>query len=277
MRKIFFFLFLSLSMMVCLGHGSRVEAQQESFPYLAEVTGDSVNVRAGQSTNFERVCQLNKGDEVVVLEKAYGWYKIQMPSEAKIYVSKLYVQYLGQNAGGVTADRVNIRAGAGTHHTVVGQLFKGEQIFIDEELDEWYRIQPVAESNAWISDQYLKFKSNDVVVYQSTVYARPAVEDHLFDPVEESEDQAQEEAAGEKEDEIFSAEGYVEKYEDKDNDGIHYKIVIKGRPVCYILGVNHMLGRFVHQKVSVKGTINKKLQSKYAYPVIIVSKVRLLL
>ncbi|MCK5012339.1 MAG: SH3 domain-containing protein [Candidatus Omnitrophica bacterium] len=266
---------------MCLAHGGCVYAQQEFFPFLAEVTGDQVNVRSGQSANFERLCQLNKGDEVVVLEKGYSWYKIQIPPTAKSFVSKKYVQYLGQNAGGVTAQRVNIRAGAGIHYTVLGQLAKGEQIYIEEELDEWYRIAPVAESHGWIIDKFLSFKSSDVAEYQSSMYVRPSVVEDMFEPLEEQpeqeEDAVEEEVAEEQETENFFAVGYIEEYKDKDNEGIHYKIVENGRSVCYVQGVNHMLGRFMHHKVSVEGTVNKKLRSKYAYPVIIVSKVRLML
>ena len=290
-------LFLCLSLNMCLMYGDRVCAQQEFFPFLAEITGDQVNVRSGQSANFERLCQLKKGDEVVVLEKGYSWYKIQLPVTAKSFVSKDYVQYLGQNAGGVIAGRVNIRAGAGTHYTVVGQLAKGEQVYIEEELDEWYRITPVAESHGWVADKFISFKSNDVSEYRSKAYLRPSVDEELWKPAAEqpkekkeevvedqvvekkileekiSEEQISEEPAAKN----FSVVGYVEKYEDNDNDGIHYKIVEKGRTVCYVQGVNHMLGRFTHHKVSVEGTINKKLQSQYAYPVIVVSRVRLML
>lgn len=283
LRIIFCSLCVSLSLNMGLGYENIVYAQQEFFPFLAEVTGDRVNVRSGQSANFERVCQLNKDDEVVVLEKEYSWYKVQLPPTAKSFVSKKYVQYLGQNAGGIVADRVNIRAGAGIHHTVLGQLAKGEQIYIEEELDEWYRISPVAESYGWIADKFLSFKSNDVAEYRSKAYLKPSFDEELFEPVEEqAEEEEQEvieeqEVVEEQEEENFFDVGYVEAYEDEDNDGIHYKIVENGRPVCYILGVNHILGRFIHQKVSVEGTINKRLQSKYVYPVIIVSTVRLML
>lgn len=269
------------SLLLCLTAGllpaHAAFAQQEIFPFLGEVTGDRVNVRSGQSANFERLCQLNKGDEVVVVDREFGWYKVQLPKEAHSYVSKKYVQYLGKNAGGIVADRVNIRAGAGLHHTVLGQLDKGEQIYLAEEKGEWYRIEPISDSYAWISDQFVSFKSNDVLEYQSETYSRPFVETDLFGI---AEDQVMAEDAGsgiEQEEEIYSAVGYVEKFEDKDEDGIQYKIVENGRTVCYVLGENHMLGRFMHYKVSVEGTVNKKLQAKYVYPVVIVSKVRLML
>ena len=265
---------------LCVAHSTTVLAQQEFFPFLAESTGDRVNVRAGQSANFERLCQLKKGEEVVVLEREYSWYKIQLPPRAKAFVSKNYVQYLGQNAGGVTADKVNIRAGAGTHHTILGQLTKGEQIYIQEDLEDWYRIQPVKESYGWVADIYLTFKSNDILEYQESIFTKPVISENLIEqeePEEPAEQKKNEQTVKKEYEKSFSAIGYVEDYEDADKDNIHYKIVQKGRPVCYVQGKNHMLNRFMHYKVSVEGTVNKKLQSKYAYPVIIVTKVKLML
>jgi hypothetical protein len=97
---------------------------------------------------------------------------------------------------------------------------------------------------------------------------KESLQKSLFKEFEEAEDETPE---------SFEAVGYVENYEQGEKDGIYYKIVERGRPVCYVQGVNLILGRFTHQKVTVQGTVNKKLQSKYAYPVISVSSVRLML
>ena len=43
----------------------------EHFPFLAEVSKESVNVRAGPNTNFEKIDKLNKGAKVVVLGRSY--------------------------------------------------------------------------------------------------------------------------------------------------------------------------------------------------------------
>lgn len=303
-------LFLSLLMSLCLhiygSEGGIVSASEHLPPFLAESTGDKVNVRAGQSTNFERLCQLSNGEEVVVLGKEYSWYKIQLPPSAKSFVSKDYVQYLGLNAGGVVAADVNIRAGAGIHHTVLGQLSKGEQIYIQEDLDEWYRIEPVAESYGWVSEKFLTYKSGDLSGYQtasSRVFTDKKVlkkdlamgeQDRFEDtqaiegqdqfegaPVIKKQEQLEETPAKKfidvKNKGIISVVGYVEPYEDAGADGIYYKIVAGGQPVCYIQGVNHMLGRFINHQVSINGTVNQKLLSQYSHPVIAVLKVRLML
>jgi len=43
----------------------------EHFPFLAEVSKESVNVRSGPNTNFEKVDKLSRGAQVVVLGKTY--------------------------------------------------------------------------------------------------------------------------------------------------------------------------------------------------------------
>ena len=268
--------------------GTMVFSQEHLPPYLAESTGDHVNVRAGQSANFERLCQLAKGEEVVVLGKEYSWYKIQLPSSAKSFVNKNYVQFLGLNAGGITAADVNIRAGAGIHHTVLGQLAKGVQIYIQEEFEEWYRIEPIAESYGWVSQDFLVFKSNDISGHQIvSLLPRLRVEEVVQGEVLEGElaaedqDYLQENPFEEPEEVqpkgVISVVGTVKPYEKEGDDSIYYKIVADGEPVCYIQGVNHMLGRFVDQQVSVDGTVNQKLFSEYPHPVIVILKVRLIL
>jgi len=371
-RIVFLSLFIYLSLAASGPPGDVAFAQQEFFPFLAEVTGDRVNVRSGQSANFERLCQIDKGEEIVVEGKEFSWYKVRLPSSAKSFVSKKYVQFLGQNAGGVIADRVNIRAGAGTHYTILGQLNRGEQIFIQEELDGWYRIRPVTKSYGWVMDRFLTFKSRDIIVYQSVVIPpkdpikvvqepqvsqeqqtvkqseepedpretqKPPAEKKVKQPVpskkiaravkveavEEIEKikkpkeikrikkakkirkakkakrvkkakkvkkikkikkvgelvkaEKAKEAAKPKAKEIksLSAVGYVKLYEREGDDGVYYKIVTDGKPACYIQGLNHMLGRFLHHKVMVEGVVSQDLRSQYDSPVIVVSKVKLVL
>jgi len=287
-RIVFLSLVVSLSLQVHGSHSGTVWAQEHIPPFLAESTGDHVNVRAGQSANFEKLCQLSKGEEVVIFDKEYSWYKIQLPPSAKSFVSKDYVQFLGLNAGGVTATDVNIRAGAGIHHTILGKLAKGEQIYIQEEFEEWYRIEPVAESFGWVSQRFLAFKSKDFSGYQM-----PPPQSFVDEKISESKLVTEEQDPSEdivdamdvvaekpikvESKGIISVVGYVESHEDEGTDGIYYKIVANGQPVCYIQGTNHMLGRFVHQQVSVDGTVNQKLLSQYSHPVIVVLKVRLIL
>ena len=87
----------------------------ETFPFVAEITENNVSVRAGQSINFEKICTLKKGDEVLVTDKQYSWYKIKLPQEAKSFVSEKYVVMKNDHEAEIVGDRVNVRAGAGIH------------------------------------------------------------------------------------------------------------------------------------------------------------------
>ena len=104
-RTISFPLLICISLYVFGFCNNRVYADQESFPFLAESTGDHVNVRAGQSANFEQLCQLSKGEEVAIVGKEYSWYKIQLPSHAKSFVSNKFVEFI-DDQNGTDADAV---------------------------------------------------------------------------------------------------------------------------------------------------------------------------
>ncbi len=43
------------------------EAGTQSFPYIAEITGDNLYVRSGPGTNFYHCGKLNKADQVKVM------------------------------------------------------------------------------------------------------------------------------------------------------------------------------------------------------------------
>ena len=143
-------------------------ASQEKFPFVATITSDHINVRAGQSANFERLCQLNKNDEAVVVARSFGWSKIKLPSTAKSYVSAKYVQVVN-GLGTVTADRVNIRAEANFNSTILGQVRQGDKVQVIERVKDWYKIIPIEESYGWVADKYIKFKSYDLATYHNSL------------------------------------------------------------------------------------------------------------
>jgi len=311
----------------------------DDFPYVAKAIGGDVNVRAGQSVNFERLCQLDEGEEVLVIDKQFSWCKIQLPAKAKSYVHKQYIQSLSADTGGVMAEQVNIRAGPGIHFTVLGQLNKGEIVYLLEDVEDWYRISPAHGSYGWIVEDFLAFKSSDVSAYRAMLGGQPkmekipevparvaepilnetmtggttpmvampmveeepavlpqplAVNSPPSAPVEEqvfADEAVNREKTAEPvkklqkpalkmdipENGILSFDGYVETYEPKGRDGIFYKIVLEGNPVCYVQGPNQMLGRFLHQKVTVKGPVVRELTYEYRIPVLTVSNIRLMI
>lgn len=135
--------------------------QAASFPFVGAITTNNVNIRAGQSRNFEALGQLNRNDQVIVVEKSYGWYKIKLPSFSKSYIIAKYVQLQGK-IGIVTADEVNVRSKADVEATSLCQIAKGRQVEIVEKLEGWYKIIPPEGCFGWISEQFISFKSSDL-------------------------------------------------------------------------------------------------------------------
>ncbi len=161
-------LFITLQALIitilCLS--SRAFSSQEFYPFLAEVTADNVHIRSGQSENFESLLKVNKKDELVVRDKSYSWYKIELPPQSKSYISGEFVLIAKEGKGIIVANRLNIRSGPGDQYTVLGQLNEGEEVDIIDQKDEWIQIKPVKNTYGWINEKYISFKSKDVEDYQ---------------------------------------------------------------------------------------------------------------
>ncbi len=145
---------LLVLIILLLACGDGYAKDQDYFPFIAEVTSDSLNVRSGQSENFERIFRLEQGDHVVVLTHSFSWYKIELPNGTSGFVSR---QFIDQSTGRVTGDRVNVRSRNGGQATILCQVNKGDDIEILELIDDWYRIKPLEDCYGWVRQKYLKF------------------------------------------------------------------------------------------------------------------------
>lgn len=129
------------------------------------VNADYVNVRTGAGTNNSRVTSLNSGAAVTIVgeekdSSGATWYKINYAGGSG-YMHSDYVTVNGDNNNGnnnnnnsgyekkdgtVNASSVNVRSGAGTGNSIVGNLSSGTAItIIGEEKDSsgavWYKIE----------------------------------------------------------------------------------------------------------------------------------------
>lgn len=251
---------------------------EERFPFLGEITSDDVNIRAGQSVNFERLCQLKQGREVVVLGRKYSWYKIRLPQEADCYVNAKYVQPRIENIGMVTTNRVNLRAGPFKDASLLGRVNKGTRVRIKGKKDDWYQIEPIQEASGWISDNFIKFKS----------YAVPPVEivqepsRNIYRQTKQVDEEKTKEERPikeqEKKPELLTAVGRLEDLgrvvSSKD---IRYKLVIDERTAYYLIGHSRIFDPFINLNVSIQGKVRPDPEGLYKYPVVAVSKINLVL
>ncbi len=291
-----------------IGLSSRGWAQ-DVFPFLAKVTSKHVNVRSGQSVNFESLYQFNKDDKVIVVGKEYSWYKIELPPLAKSFVHKDFVQKINATIAQVIAARVNVRAGKGIEHMILGQLNKGSRVRILEETEEWYKIEPVANTYGWISDKFLEYESKSVAIQNKKQDIRLFVEEKQEEKhevkqkvnkdvnrkvkkeVKRKVKQKVKPPKAEKQKKIarttkptnqpklekgqVAVEGYLKPIQNAKSIEVQYQFIINEQHVYDIQGLKPVFDEFLYRKVAIEGVINTKISS--LYPVILVSRVQLML
>lgn len=136
----------------------------EHFPFLAQVSRESVNVRAGPNTNFAKVDELSKGAQVVVLGHYYEWYKVQPPAGTKVYIRSDYLKVQNGNVFEVLGDNVNVRASASSDSASLGEVKKGTLVQVLGQAQGWSALSPIAGTFVWIHQDFLKEVSDQVPV-----------------------------------------------------------------------------------------------------------------
>ncbi len=261
-----------------------ISLAEEKFPFLAEVTVDGVHVRSGQSTNFEALCRLKRGTQVVAVAKSYRWYKVRLPLEAKSYISQEYAQMLNADTALILKNRVNIRAGAGTQFTILGQLNKGTTVKVLETLEGWYRIEPVEGTYGWIADQFLTFKSDQLLPAPIVAQAgsgqaempKLSLDSTALAPskIIQTPPSAAEPPLGS----IASYTGRVENLKEAIPPAeIGHRLIREDGVVYYLQGPSRVMDEFVGYRVDIEGKILDDPQHLYPHPVIAVSKITLVL
>ncbi len=101
-----------------------------------------LNVRQKPSLRSKVVGQLRRNDIVKILNELDDWYEILWKNNTKAYVYKKYILIIAYiKKGIVTANILNVRKYPSLDAPVVGRLKKNKEVFIIEELNDWYGIE----------------------------------------------------------------------------------------------------------------------------------------
>ena len=133
-------------------------------PGPATVVADRLNVRGEPRLQAERVGQLQRGDSVQVLEEIVldkpepgepkRWARIALPEGIKVWIHSLFVDPTNRV---VLASRLNVRAGPGENHSVLGQLERGDAYEETGVMEgDWIQIEPPADAYAFVAARYLR-------------------------------------------------------------------------------------------------------------------------
>ena len=143
-----------------IGSSTQVAAASTSA---ATMTGDYVNLRSGAGTNYSIIGSLSSGELVTVLDDSNpDWVKVQTSSGVIGYCSKEFVKTLSADdeteelIGTLTGDYVNLRAGAGTGHAVIGMLYLNDEVTVLDDSDaNWAKIRTKDGQEGYCSKEYL--------------------------------------------------------------------------------------------------------------------------
>ena len=260
-------------------------AAQESFPFLAQAINERVNVRAGQSQNFEKLYQLEKGEEVVVVGKDFSWYKVQIPPSTYVYISDKYVRLANSMEGEIIGDRVNVRSSAKVESTILGQVEKGSRVRVLEKIPGWYKIAPPAQVFGWVADGLVKFKSRDITAYRPKwkEVEREGSPAGPPGPGSEASEISQAlqpvtPAVASANSQKVSVTGVLRLLPPRqDNIDVSYELLIRNKPAYFIQGPRAMLDDFARYTVTIEGGLNADLEKQFSKPVLNVARVQLVL
>jgi SH3-like domain-containing protein len=241
----------------------------EHFPFLAEVSRESVNVRAGPNTNFEKVDRLNKGTEVVVLGRNYEWFKVQPLATTKAYIRSDYLKIKeGAGVAVVLGDNVNIRCKASSDAASLGEVKKGTLVKVLERAQAWCLLSPVAGTAVWINQDFLKEISSDVPA-SMLIPALQASETPRKIIVQ-----------------LITLKGTLQALPHAPDADVHYRIVIDDKTSFYLKDIPQ-ISFFANTVVNVEGTIipdphshteySLRSQKKFMYPLLHINKIALVL
>ncbi len=256
-------------------------AKSDLYPFVAQITADNVNVRSGQSANFDSLGLLSKGDKLVVLAKKYSWYKVQLPPNFKLYLSEQFVFLRPDGKADILGNRINVRARGNATATVMTQVSKGDVIEVIDKKDGWYAIKPVDGVYGWVNDSFLKFESKAVDSYIVKPLLSPDEKEQIVRQKKEAEERKRKaellKIKKEAERRKVSIRGVIEKMDENYGNRGAYKVVTNNQ-LTYILDEHeHLLTNFAHQKVLIEGKITKFPNTNSPYPVITINKLQLIL
>ncbi|MEV7638999.1 MULTISPECIES: SH3 domain-containing protein [Actinomycetes] len=131
-------------------------------------TTSNLNMRSGSSTKYRVVLTIPKNKTVTVKSQASnGWYQVTYNKKTG-WISNKYTKVTKTSGTGKTSPRaksvklwitpkstMNIRKGAGTGHSVVGKISKGQPAYATSKATNgWYKISTQGK-NGWISGAYV--------------------------------------------------------------------------------------------------------------------------
>lgn len=103
-------------------------------------SNDSLNIRSKADSTSSIIGRLKNGADIVITGKeSNGWYRVSYKNKVG-YVSEKYITLVGDISFKKTTEALNIRAGAGTKYTKLGEIPKGATARILSTSNGWSKV-----------------------------------------------------------------------------------------------------------------------------------------
>lgn len=162
--------------------GAQGDSGDITFPYIAEITGNNVNIRSGSGNNYYSCGKLNSQTQVVVVDQSYRWSKILPPPGSFSWIFKDYVTVdaTDPTIGIVNGDNVRVYAGSRTREPIRSdsmqvKLKAGQKVrILGPAQNDYYKISPPQGATLWVYTEYTKFvRSADDIEVSATAEQQP--------------------------------------------------------------------------------------------------------
>ena len=123
-----------------------------STKVMIQVTSDKLNIRSGAGTSNKIIGTTSKNSVYISRKQSNGWYRLESVDG---WVSRTHVKKITSINVKITADKLNIRKGAGTKYSVVGAITKGNTYAITDisSSGNWYKLK---NGKGWIAAKFCK-------------------------------------------------------------------------------------------------------------------------
>lgn len=137
--------------------------------------GESLSLREKPSTDSTRLVLIPDGTTVTLIEKAGGWYKVQVTVSSKSYTGYCYAEYikttdtvpivtLSGTVYNTDGDDLTLRSGPSTGYSRVVMIPEGTKLTIYGKTNGWYKVDVKVSSK-----KYSGYCSADYVKVSGTV------------------------------------------------------------------------------------------------------------
>ncbi|MEM7174519.1 MAG: SH3 domain-containing protein [Chlamydiota bacterium] len=139
---------------------AQAQSQKKSRTFSAftgKITGQNVRMRTQPVLDSDVICELAKGEYIVITGQKGDFYAVTPPSHLKAYIFRGFVI-----DGVVEGDRVNIRLAPSREAPVISRYNKGTLVpeNISADHPKWLEIAMPSDTRFYIAKEYIEYAGN---------------------------------------------------------------------------------------------------------------------